>query len=130
MVSDNTLVGIWFARPDHHDIFVQEISGRTVGVITVLHESMDLPARIKDPRSLTDLFFEISGALGHRAGSTNGATTQESPSTDRREKAITGRIMVNSRCRVQVAVATGFDILKIQTLLEPATVVLPRSWSA
>jgi hypothetical protein len=30
-------------------------------------------------------------------------------------KAINGRIMVNSRCRVQMAVATGFDILKIQT---------------
>ena len=40
--------GVWFARHEHHYIFFRELSRGTIGVITVLHESMDLPARIKD----------------------------------------------------------------------------------
>ncbi|MCX6970554.1 MAG: type II toxin-antitoxin system RelE/ParE family toxin [Verrucomicrobia bacterium] len=47
-VPDKTLAGIWFARHEHHYIFFRELSRGTVGIITVLHESMDLPARIKD----------------------------------------------------------------------------------
>ncbi|MFA7232908.1 MAG: type II toxin-antitoxin system RelE/ParE family toxin [Terrimicrobiaceae bacterium] len=50
-LPDKTLAGIWFAKHEHHYIFFREISGGTIGVITVLHESMDLPARIKDVRS-------------------------------------------------------------------------------
>ena len=50
-VPDKTLVGVCFVRHEHHYIFFREISGGTVGVITLLHESMDLPARIKDVRS-------------------------------------------------------------------------------
>ena len=53
-VPDRTLAGVWFARHEHHYIFFRELSGGTVGVITVLHESMDLPARIKDVRSLPE----------------------------------------------------------------------------
>jgi len=47
-VPDKTLAGVWFVRHEHHYIFFRELSRGTVGVITVLHESMDLPARIKD----------------------------------------------------------------------------------
>lgn len=47
-VPDKTLAGIWFARHEHHYIFFRELSRGTIGVITVLHENMDLPARIKD----------------------------------------------------------------------------------
>ncbi len=65
------------------------------------------------PRSATGK--AVFGLNGHWAAPTNGATTQESPSRERTMKAINGRIMVNSRYRVQMAVATGFDILKIQT---------------
>ena len=53
-VPDKTLAGIWFARHEHHYIFFRELSGGTIGVITVLHESMDLPARIKDACSLPE----------------------------------------------------------------------------
>jgi len=47
-VPDRNLAGVWFVRHEHHYIFFREISGGSVGVITVLHESMDLPARIKE----------------------------------------------------------------------------------
>lgn len=40
--------GVWFVRHEHHDVFFRELSGGVVGVITVLHESMDLPARLKE----------------------------------------------------------------------------------
>ena len=50
-VPDKTLAGVWFVRHEHHYIFFRELPRGTVGVITVLHESMDLPARIKEVRS-------------------------------------------------------------------------------
>lgn len=40
--------GVWFVRHERHYIFFRELSGGTVGVITVLHESMDLPSRLKE----------------------------------------------------------------------------------
>jgi plasmid stabilization system protein ParE len=39
---------VWFVRHEHHYVFFRELSGGVVGVITVLHERMDLPARIKE----------------------------------------------------------------------------------
>lgn len=47
-VADKTLAGLWFVRHEHHYIFFRELSGGVVGVITVLHENMDLPARIRE----------------------------------------------------------------------------------
>jgi len=47
--------GLWFVRHEHHYIFFRELSGGVVGVITVLHESMDLPARIKEVYSRSEL---------------------------------------------------------------------------
>jgi plasmid stabilization system protein ParE len=52
-VSDKT--GLWFFRHEHHFIFFRELSGGVVGVITVLHESMDIPARIKEVCSISEL---------------------------------------------------------------------------
>jgi len=40
--------GLWIVRHEHYYIFFRELSGGVVGVITVLHERMDLPARIKE----------------------------------------------------------------------------------
>ena len=53
-VADKTLVGVWFVRHKHHYIFFRELSGGVVGVITVLHENMDLPARIREVRSCSE----------------------------------------------------------------------------
>jgi len=54
-VADKTLTGLWFVRHEHHYIFFRELSGGVVGVITVLHENMDLPARIKEVCSRSEL---------------------------------------------------------------------------
>ena len=47
-VADRTLKGIWFLRHKHHFIFFRELSGGALGVISILHESMDLPARLRE----------------------------------------------------------------------------------
>ena len=52
-VADKT--GLWFVRHEPHYIFFRELSGGVVGVITVLHESMDLPARIKEAGPVSQL---------------------------------------------------------------------------
>ena len=54
-VADKNLVGLWFIRHEHHFIFFRELTGGVVGVITVLHESMDLPARIREVKSCSEL---------------------------------------------------------------------------
>ena len=52
-VPDETLRGVWFVRHEHHYVFFLELSGGNIGVITVLHENMDLPARFKEDRKLS-----------------------------------------------------------------------------
>jgi len=47
-VPEKGLRGVWFVRHEHHYVFFRELSGGVVGVITVLHESMDLPSRLKE----------------------------------------------------------------------------------
>ena len=39
--------GVYFARFRHHFIFFRDLNGE-LGVITVLHESMDIPNRLLD----------------------------------------------------------------------------------
>ncbi len=46
-LADPDLPGIWFIRHRHHYIFFRELSPGLIGVITVLHEKMNLPARIR-----------------------------------------------------------------------------------
>ncbi len=42
------LSGIFFVRHEHHFIFFRELSTGEIGVITVLHEKMNIPARIRE----------------------------------------------------------------------------------
>ena len=42
------LRGIYMFRYQHHFVFFRELSTTTRGVIAILHESMDLPNRLKD----------------------------------------------------------------------------------
>jgi len=47
-VADKSLRGVWFIRHEHHYVFFRELPGGVIGVISILHESMDLPARLKE----------------------------------------------------------------------------------
>jgi len=46
-VADKSLRGVWFLLHRHHFIFFRELPGGVIGVISILHENMDLPARLK-----------------------------------------------------------------------------------
>ncbi len=37
---------VWFLRHRHHVVFFRELSGGIIGVISILHENMHLPARL------------------------------------------------------------------------------------
>jgi toxin ParE1/3/4 len=47
-LRDKALPGIFYFRHEHHFVFFRRLSKGQIGVITVLHESMDLPARLRD----------------------------------------------------------------------------------
>jgi toxin ParE1/3/4 len=47
-VQDKALMGLFFFRYRHHYIFFRELSLSKLGVISILHENMDLPARLKE----------------------------------------------------------------------------------
>jgi len=40
--------GIWFVRHEHHYLFFLELSDGYVGIISILHENMDLPTRLRE----------------------------------------------------------------------------------
>lgn len=40
--------GIFIVRYEHHNVFFRILSKGVLGVVTVLHESMDLPNRLKE----------------------------------------------------------------------------------
>ena len=40
--------GIWFIRHAHHYLFFRELAEGQIGILSILHESMDLPARLKE----------------------------------------------------------------------------------
>lgn len=46
-LRDGSLPGIYFIRHQHHYVFFRELSGGVLGVISVLHENMDIPARLR-----------------------------------------------------------------------------------
>jgi toxin ParE1/3/4 len=52
-VPDKSLRGVWFIRHRHHFIFFRELPSGSLGVISILHESMDLPARLKEDAGQT-----------------------------------------------------------------------------
>ena len=45
---DGALSGIYFIRYQHHYLFFRELSDGSLGVISMLHENMDIPARLKE----------------------------------------------------------------------------------
>jgi len=53
-VADKSLRGVWFLRHRHHFVFFRELSGGIIGVISILHENMDLPARLKADAARSD----------------------------------------------------------------------------
>jgi len=47
-MMDEALIGVFFIRYQHHYLFFRELSDGTLGVISILHENMDIPARLRD----------------------------------------------------------------------------------
>ena len=47
-VKHSGINGIFFIRYEHHYLFFRELSNGALGLVSVLHESMDIPRRIKD----------------------------------------------------------------------------------
>jgi plasmid stabilization system protein ParE len=48
LLKNRTMPGVYFIRHRNHFIFFRELSGGEIGVISVLHENMDLPSRLFD----------------------------------------------------------------------------------
>jgi len=53
-VLDEALKGVFFIRYRHHYIFFRELTKGTLGVISILHESMDIPSRLKEDSERDD----------------------------------------------------------------------------
>jgi toxin ParE1/3/4 len=47
-VMDEALPGVFFFRHQHHYVFFRELSKGTLGVISILHETMDIPSRLRE----------------------------------------------------------------------------------
>ena len=47
-IEHEDVKGIFFVRYKHHCIFFRELSKEVLGVVNVLHESMDIPSRLKE----------------------------------------------------------------------------------
>jgi plasmid stabilization system protein ParE len=47
-LADEELEGIFYFRHQRHYVFFRELQAGEIGVISVLHESMDLPNRLKE----------------------------------------------------------------------------------
>jgi toxin ParE1/3/4 len=47
-VPHKSLRGVWFVRFQHHYLFFRELKGGDIGVISILHGNMDIPARLKE----------------------------------------------------------------------------------
>lgn len=47
-VADQAVSGAYFIRFRHHFILFRELTKGSLGVISVLHENMDIPARLKE----------------------------------------------------------------------------------
>ncbi len=56
-VRNEALKGVFFCRHRYHYIFFREFPSKTLGVISILHENMDIPSRLKEDagdRNLAD----------------------------------------------------------------------------
>jgi plasmid stabilization system protein ParE len=45
--DEEELAGVHFVRYEHHYVFFRELRSGEIGIIGVLHESMDIPIRLK-----------------------------------------------------------------------------------
>jgi len=48
VVPDENLNEVFFIHHQHHFIFFRELSKGMLGIISILHESMDIPSRLKE----------------------------------------------------------------------------------
>ena len=46
-VMDNALSEVFFFRHRHHYVFFRELPKNGLGVISILHENMDIPSRLR-----------------------------------------------------------------------------------
>lgn len=53
-VPDAAMAGVYYCRYRHHYVFFRELSKKHLGVISVLHENMDLPARLRQDSEGTE----------------------------------------------------------------------------
>lgn len=44
----------YYSRYKHHIIFFRILSSKTIGIMSILHEAMDIPARLQDDLRLLD----------------------------------------------------------------------------
>lgn len=47
-VKEDGFQGVFYSRFRHHYLFFREFPDGTIGVLSILHESMDLPHRLKE----------------------------------------------------------------------------------
>ena len=47
-VMDEDLPAVFFFRYQHHYVFFRELSKGSLGVISILHENMDIPSRLRE----------------------------------------------------------------------------------
>ena len=47
-VVDEDLPLVFFFRHQHHYVFFRELSKGSLGVISILHENMDIPSRLRE----------------------------------------------------------------------------------
>jgi len=47
-VKEKRFIGIYFFRYGHHDIFFKVLEDGALGILSILHEKMDLPSRLTD----------------------------------------------------------------------------------
>jgi toxin ParE1/3/4 len=53
-VRDRVLKGVFFIRHRHHYIFFRRLRQGDLGVISILHENMDIPSRLKEDAGAGD----------------------------------------------------------------------------
>ena len=53
-VRHDQITGVYFTRYEHHYLFFRELSDGRLGIISVLHERMDLPNRLIDDLGLEE----------------------------------------------------------------------------
>lgn len=47
-VKESGFPGVYTFRHEHHFVFFRELPGGDLGVLSILHESMDLPRRLRE----------------------------------------------------------------------------------